>query len=215
MAPVGKSTHSSVHMCPESQTSHNWKAESEKTNCILFTLKKKTQTPVVLKSDSQKALRNGPSILQLIGKSGYRIQLSLFRMGAKKQMCFLTGKLRQRKMCIYHMEFMIHIAVELFPWLSFLSYKVMIFSVEVTASNGFQWNTSKNKLGVYRVGQPFPLCFSFSPTPGLLYSGFYTTLINLLNFPVHQPDRRVRQRNAEENLILLDNMALACTFLPY
>lgn len=70
------------------------------------------------------------------------------------------------------MEFMFHIAVELSPLLSFLSCKVMIFSVKVTASNSDFSETPSKINEVYTEWDEHPLCFTFFPTPVLFYLGF-------------------------------------------
>lgn len=112
------------------------------------------------------------------------------------------------------MEFMFYIAAELSPWLSFLSCKVMIFPVEVTASNSDFTETPSKINEVYTEQDEHPLSFTFFPAPVLFYLGFYTTLTNHLDFPVHQPYCRVGQRKEEDNSIVIGNVALACAFWP-
>lgn len=168
--------------------------------------------PVLFKNDSQKAklpLKNGPFIFQLIGQSEHRLHHSLSRMVTKNQMCFLDWKAETEEN-IHHMGFTFYIAVELSPWLSFLSCEITIFSVGVTACYS-DFSETPPRIKHIENGTSTPSGFFLSHSSLILFRLLYHTW--LLSFSVHQPDCRLGQREVEDHLILLGNMAPACIFL--
>lgn len=140
----------------------------------------------------------------------------------KNRCAFWTEKLRQRKIYIYHMGFTFYIAVELSPWLFFLSCKITIFSVGVTTCNSdFSETPPKIKHIENRTNTPYIclvlVCWGFfSHTPVSFYLGFYITLTSgvfqdiSLTADLNKGSRRqpypIRQHGSCLHLFIMLNM---------
>lgn len=143
------------------------------------------------------------SFYSLLGDLDIGFVLVFLEWLQKTRCAFWTEKLRQRKIYIYHMGFTFYVAVELSPWLSFLSCKITIFSVGVTTCNSDFSDIPPKIKHIENGTNTSYFCFGFFLVLFWFFFPSHSSLILFrllhctykLSFSVHQPDCRLARQS--------------------